>query len=73
MKLAHNFRFWNLLRRLLSGHRPAARRSYTITVPAPHSEPAGNVVVLRPNARVDERNSSTRRHSLAAGARVASR
>lgn len=73
MKFAHNFRPWNLLRRLLSGQRPAARRSYTVTVPAPRSESGGNVIALRPHARVEEHQSATRRRPPAATARVASR
>lgn len=73
MKLAHNFRPWNLLRRLLSGQRAAARRSYTVTVPAPRREPGGNVVALRPPMRAPEQGVAARRRAPVAGARVASR
>ncbi len=50
MKLLRDFPLWRALRRLLGGGRDAGRRCYTVTVPAPRSQSAGNVVELRPQA-----------------------
>ena len=74
MKLAHNFPLWNFLRRLFSDQRHAARRSYTITVPAPRSQHGDKVVELRSHGRADERTCHNRRlPPAAAGARVSRR
>ncbi len=51
MKLLRDFFLWRSLRALLGGRRDAGRRCYTVTVPAPRSQSAGNVVELRPQAR----------------------
>ena len=51
MKLLREFFLWRSLRGLLAARRDAARRCYTVTVPAPRSQTAGNVVELRPQAR----------------------
>ena len=51
MKLLHDFSLWRPLRRLLDRRHAAARRSYTVTVPAPRSQSAGKVVELRPPER----------------------
>ena len=61
MKLLREFFLWRSLRGLLAARRDAARRSYTVTVPAPRSQAAGNVVVeLRPQARAAERGRAAR-------------
>lgn len=60
MKLLRDFFLWRSLRRLLGGRRDAARRSYTVTVPAPRSQSAGKVVELRPQARTAERGRAAR-------------
>lgn len=74
MKLLRVFFLWRPLRGLLGGRRDAARRSYTVTVPAPRNQSAGNVVELRPQARAAERG-RTARPALAAmlGTRTANR
>ena len=51
MKPLREFFLWRSLRGLLGGRRDAGRRCYTVTVPAPRSQSAGNVVELRPQAR----------------------
>lgn len=60
MKLLRDFPLWRALRRLLGSQRDAARRPYTVTVPAPRSQSAGNVVELRPQARAAERGRTVR-------------
>ena len=55
MKLLRDFFLWRSLRQLLAGRRDAVRRSYTVTVPAPRSQSAGNVVELHPQTRAAER------------------
>ena len=60
MKLLRDFSLWRALRGLLGGRREPARRSYTVTVPAPRSPSAGNMVELRPQARAVERGRTAR-------------
>ena len=74
MKLLRDFFLWRALRGLLGGRREAARRSYTVTVPAPRSQSAGKVVELRPQARAAERGRTARPAPAAMpGARAANR
>ena len=74
MKLLRDFPLWRSLRGLLGGRRDAGRRCYTVTVPAPRSQSAGNVVELRPQARVAERGRTARPAPAAIpGARAANR
>ena len=74
MKLLRDFSLWRALRRLLGGRRDAARRCYTVTVPAPRSQSAGNVVELRPQARAAERARTAPPAAAAvAGARAVNR
>jgi hypothetical protein len=73
MKFAHNFPLWNVLHRLLAGQGQAARHAYTVTVPAPRSTHADNVVALRPSGRADERSCAIRQLPSTPAARVASR
>jgi hypothetical protein len=50
MKLLRDFVWLRALRRLRAGRAAAARRPYTVTVPAPLAAPAGQVVELRRHA-----------------------
>lgn len=50
MKLLRNSVLLGALRRLVVGRRAAARPSYVVTVPAPRTVHADNVVALRPLA-----------------------
>ena len=60
MKLLRDTFLLRAVRRLLAGRRDAARRSYTVTVPAPLEQPsASNVIELHRRSTVADSRPTT--------------